>query len=132
LPLFAFLLVLGVCLSVLCFTEPGVYLPEFAFHCLWTMFALSSVSFSLGFMGLSLFHSIWTVFILLSRAWECGWIWLAPLPSRVSLSALWLARGYSCASLTFARLLAPALFRAVLLDSASLQSGGIWDELGVV
>lgn len=51
LPLFAFLFVLGVCLSVLCFTEPGVYLPEFAFHCLWTMFALSCVSFSLDFMG---------------------------------------------------------------------------------
>lgn len=32
LPVFAFLLVLGVCLSVLCFTELGVYLPEFAFH----------------------------------------------------------------------------------------------------
>lgn len=47
LPLFAFLLVLGVCLSVLCFSEPGVYLPKFAFHCLWTVFALSSVSFRL-------------------------------------------------------------------------------------
>lgn len=77
LSLFAFLLVLGVRLSVLCFTEPGVYLPEFAFHCLWTMFALSSVSFSLDFMGPGLFHSIWTMFVLLSRAWECGWMWLA-------------------------------------------------------
>lgn len=77
LSLFAFLLVLGVCLSVLCFTEPRVYLTEFAFHCLWTMFALSSVSFSLDFMVPGLFHSIWTMFVLHSSARECGWTWLA-------------------------------------------------------
>lgn len=85
LSLFAFLLVLGVCLSVLCFTEPGVYLPEFAFHCFWTMFALSSVSFSLDFMGPSLFHSIWTLFVLLSRACECGCIWFATAQQSASL-----------------------------------------------
>lgn len=90
LSLFAFLLVLGVCLSVLCFTEPGVYLPKFAFHCLWTVFALSSVSFSLDLTGPGLFHSIWAVFVLLSRAWERGCARLATAPERLCLSRAWL------------------------------------------
>lgn len=72
-----FYLCLEVCLSVLCFIRSGVYLPAFAFHCLWTMFALCSVWLSLDFMGLSFFQSFEALFVLLSKAWECGSMWLA-------------------------------------------------------
>lgn len=110
--LFAFLLVLGVCLSVLCFTEPGVYLPKFAFHRLWAVFALSSVSFSLDLWA----QVCSTAFGLCLFCFpEPGNVAVHSLPQSVCLSVPCLAWELSWATFALITCLAQCLDSGVFL-----------------
>lgn len=107
---------------MLCSTEAGVYLPKFAFHLLWAVFALSSVSFSLDLWAQVCSTAFGLCLFCFPEPGNVA-VHSLPVPQSVCLSVLCLAWELSWATLALITCLAQCLRSGVFLPVFAVKEG---------